>query len=342
MLCRQLLFEQRLVGAWFGVDRIRLARALEAWRNFHCLAPNDTAHVEAERQRWREEVERERAASLERSRLAARQLEWTKARLDAAEAVVSQYREDNKQLQAELAAAQREARGGGGDGGDSPLRDRTQRAASGTRGVLQEAALRSRLEAEQRRLGDSSSQLASLEIVAEADQAALRLRQLDEEGRASARRDAAAASFREERQRGWCGRAEGGMTARTAWRAAYTHARLQLTWQRHERELTELEERLEMLHALRESRDALDWRVTQTKAALIVMRSNAPESHAQAVDEAFGMGGGGSSSTPAPDGQPQLTWQPSQQQQHSVDLDDDGFESGKENDASTAGIGAVS
>ena len=35
----------------------------------------------------------------------------------------------------------------------------------------------------------------------------------------------------------------------------------------------ELDERLQMLQALRESRDALQWRVTQTKAQLIVMRS---------------------------------------------------------------------
>ena len=45
------------------------------------------------------------------------------------------------------------------------------------------------------------------------------------------------------------------------------------TWKRHEKQLDELEERLGMLNALRESRDALEWRVTQTKAALIVLRS---------------------------------------------------------------------
>ena len=49
-----------------------------------------------------------------------------------------------------------------------------------------------------------------------------------------------------------------------------------------------------MLHALRESRDALEWRVTQTKAALIVLRSggeaelgeNQPLSHAVVAEEA--------------------------------------------------------
>ena len=117
----------------------------------------------------------------------------------------------------------------------------------------------SRLEAEQRRLADSSSQLAALEVVAEADQATLRARQTDEEAKARTRRDRALSALPAARVN--------GSLARPAWCAAFAHAKLTMTWQRHERELDELEERLHMLHSLRESRDALDWRVTQTKAA---------------------------------------------------------------------------
>ena len=39
-----------------------------------------------------------------------------------------------------------------------------------------------------------------------------------------------------------------------------------------------------MLDGLRESRDALEWRVTQTKAQLIVMRSAAEGKEASAIE----------------------------------------------------------
>ena len=57
--------------------------------------------------------------------------------------------------------------------------------------------------------------------------------------------------------------------------------------QAHHFTLDDLEERLGMLHALRESRDALELRVTQTKAALVVLRSAGSEN----VDPAYGAEG---------------------------------------------------
>ena len=68
--CRQLLFETRVVNAWACANRVRMAAALERWLAY----PDDVTmpRLEAERMRWREEVEHERAAALERTRRDAR------------------------------------------------------------------------------------------------------------------------------------------------------------------------------------------------------------------------------------------------------------------------------
>lgn len=272
--CRQIIFEQRLLGAWRSADRIRLVAALERWR----ALPDDGTlpRLEAERSRWLEEIEHERAAALDRSRRDARLLERCQARLDAAEGVVAQLREDNAQMRDELG----QVRGLQELGGElEQLRtERSARAAAGARAALQEKALRRQLEAEERRLADGASQLAALEAMAEEDEASLRAHQAAEERVVRAQRDQLAAALREEEPADDAGdelRLRSLPFGRRAWRAAYAHAQLQLAWERHSRQREELEEKLTMLHALRESRDALAWRVKQTKAALIVLRSSA-------------------------------------------------------------------
>ena len=65
--------------------------------------------------------------------------------------------------------------------------EREQRAAADAKAAVQEAALRSRLEAEQKRLAEGSAQLASLEAIAEENQATLRQRQTNEEREGAAR-----------------------------------------------------------------------------------------------------------------------------------------------------------
>ena len=96
--CRQLLVEQKVTHVWLSVDRHSLLAALERWRAYPAL---DGTAVSAER--WREEVEHERAKALERSSLHVKQLQKCQARLNAAEGVVAQLREDNSTLRAELA-----------------------------------------------------------------------------------------------------------------------------------------------------------------------------------------------------------------------------------------------
>lgn len=262
--CRQLLFEERIVHAYVGAQRVCLAMALQRWRDLPCEALSTAAWVDAERQRWRDEVAVERASSLERSRRDAHQLERTQARLDAAEGVVAQLRADNETLRMELTEAQRQVERGGD--AEQVRSERSRRAAAGARALLQESALRARLEAEQSRLADSSAQLATLEALADEDAAAVRLRQSAEEQVARDVRDAAVSRLRTIRTAPAAASASVSGWARLAWRAAYAHVCLRLVWLRHERELEELEGKIGLMHALRESREGLDWRVTQTKA----------------------------------------------------------------------------
>lgn len=278
---RQLLFEQRIVSQMQHQTRLRLLYAIAAWRLYPGTEMRGTARLEAERLRWREEVDLERAKALERSRMDARRIEQLQARLDASEGVIAQLRMDNEQLRDELATATNKLELGGEL--DQLRTERSQRAAAGARAVLQEAAVRSRLDAEQRRLFDSSAQIKQLEALADEDTSALQLRQAAEERDTRGARDDAAQAFRVARTLGYG-------TGKLAWRAAYAHARLQCMWRRHETELNDLEERLVMLEGLRENRDALEWRVTQTKAQLIITRASAEGSSAQAVEDAFGIG----------------------------------------------------
>ena len=259
--CRQLLFEQRLIGVWVNNERMRLVAAIERWRAFP--EGEEFRTMAGLASRWQEELQRERVSSLERGQRDARALERTRARLEAAEGVVVQLRQDNNQMREELG----QVRGLQELSGElEQLRtERSARVAAGARAVLQEKALRRQLEAEERRLSDGASQLASLEAMAKEDEAGLRMRQAAEERVARTASEDAKAELR----------AASGKSfdARLAWFAAFAYARLVAAWARHERQLEELDERLVMLNALRESRDALEWRVTQTKAALIVLRS---------------------------------------------------------------------
>ena len=275
LYCRQLLFEQRLEAAWLGAERLAIARVMQRWQDFPAQQPGD-ASIDAERQRWKEEVDHERRNGLERSRRDARLLERAQARLDAAEGVVMQLRADNDMLREELATTrQREEL----EGELEQLRvERSQRAAAGARAAIQEAELRKRLEAEERRLADSSSQLVALEGMAEEDEGAMQVQQAAETADAHEACEHAISMLRTARAVGG-----GGIVGRVGWRVLRAHARAMHVSRRHEAQVAEHGERLEMLHALRESREALDWRVTQTKAQLIVMRSAAESTQATAA-----------------------------------------------------------
>ena len=275
LYCRQLLFEQRMTAAWLGGDRLALALALQRWADLPAQAPGD-AGLDAARQRWQEEIEHERSAALDRARRDARLLERSQARLEAAEGVVAQLRADNELLRGELAQCkQRDEL----EGELELLRvERSQRVAAGQRAAAQESALRKRIDAEERRLAESSSQLAVLEALAEEDEVALQVRQAAEATSAQGRRDGAIGTLRAARALG------ARFMGRAAWLAAHAHARLLVTLQRHAAEQLELGERQEMLEALRESREALEWRVRQSKAECIVM-AGAAESEAQQAGE---------------------------------------------------------
>lgn len=295
--CRQLLFEQRLISAWESASRISIVAAFVAWQLYPKHEMSGTARLEAERERWRQEVEYERATSLERNRRDQRQIEQVQARLDASEGVVAQLRSDNQALQEELASVLQKLDLGGEL---EQLRvEREQRAAADAKAAVQEAALRSRLEAEQKRLAEGSAQLASLEAIAEENQATLRQRQTNEEREGRSARDEVLAAFRAAREANGgsiadgAGSRAGRLARRLAWRAALAQSKLRLTWRRHDEELEAVEEKFTMLDGLRESRDALEWRVTQTKAQLIVLRSAAEGTHgaSRSVDAAFGLRG---------------------------------------------------
>lgn len=266
LYCRQLLFELRLEGVWLGAERLNMALALRRWQDFPTQPMSTAIVLDSERQRWREELEHEQRSTLERGRRDARLLDRVQARLDAAERVVQQLRADNVQLREELIGSRQL----GAEGELEQLRlERSQREEAGARMVSQEAVLRARLEAEQRRLDDSSAQLAWLERMADEDETTLRLQHTSDAARARSHRESEAASMRKAREL----RAGGGLFARTAWKAAAAQVEVEVMEARHEAELDDLNERYEMLSALRESRDALEWRVTQTKAQLIVMQS---------------------------------------------------------------------
>lgn len=269
LYCRQLLFEARLTGVWLGDDRLRYALALQRWRDFP--AEGSLLSFDEERRRWREELQLERTKALETRRNDVRQLERMQARLDAAEGVVAHLRVDNEQLREDLVYC-RQAEDLEGELEQMRL-ERSKRAAAGARAVVQEAELRTRLEAEERRLADSTMQLAALEVLAEEDESTVHEKQASELVDERARRETAITELRAARGGG---SGSGAVPAgRVAWRAAFAQAQLELVLQRHAGELAELEERLEMLQALRESKDALEYRVTETKAQLIVMRSAA-------------------------------------------------------------------
>ena len=66
-----------------------------------------------------------------------------------------------------------------------------------------------------------------------------------------------------------------GRGAPAAWRLAYAHARVVVLEGRHLKAVAELDEQMLLLSAARDSRDALEGRVTQQCASLIVLRSTA-------------------------------------------------------------------
>ena len=236
LYCRQLLFEQRMTAIWIGGDRLEVARALQRWRD-----------------------------SRPEHRQADRELELMRRRLAELEGVATQLRADNNQLREELYAhQQRELE-------ERELGDEIEQRAeyAEQRAAAQEAALRARLAQEERRLAESSTQLAALEAFAETDAIAIQARHVAEARRSQGRREGAISTLRAARALGV------RFMGRAAWLAAMAHARLLITLLRHEAEQRELDERQDALQALRESREALEWRVRQSKAECIVMASEA-------------------------------------------------------------------
>ena len=145
--------------------------------------------------------------------------------------------------------------------------ERTDRAANGACAVLQESAMRARLEAEQRRLADSSVQLLALEAAADDARRELQERCAAEEREAHCVRAHAGEVWRAARAL--------GRGAPAAWRLAYAHARVVVLEERRLKAVAELDEQMLLLSAARDSRDALEGRVTQQCASLIVLRSAA-------------------------------------------------------------------
>ena len=215
----------------------------------------DRLEVARALQRWRDSRPEHRQAELELMR----------RRLAELEGVATQLRADNNQLREELYAhQQRELE-------ERELGDEIEQRAeyAEQRAAAQEAALRARLAQEERRLAESSTQLAALEAFAETDAIAIQARHVAEARRSQGRREGAISTLRAARALGV------RFMGRAAWLAAMAHARLLITLLRHEAEQRELDERQDALQALRESREALEWRVRQSKAECIVMASEA-------------------------------------------------------------------
>ena len=267
LYCRQLLFEQRITGAWLGADRLELALALQRWRTVPADNGGDQMD-EVARNRWKQEAEDERFKSLERARRDARLHERTQARLAAAEDILGQLRSENDLLREQLTACRMN---GELENELEIMRvERSERKAAGQRAARQEEVLRGQLKAEERRLANASAHIAVLEKMADDDEVSLQVRHTAEINMLRKSRELALTRLRASRHGTGC-----HDFGRLAWAAAACDARLQVALQRHDRQLHELELRREMLVSLRDSREELEWRVTRTKAQCIVVRSAA-------------------------------------------------------------------
>ena len=258
---RQLLFEQRVVSIWLGHERVALAVALIRWRAWPGHAPDPVnalrQQLEDARSHWSEELCRERALSLKRAERDALVVNRLQGQLDEAHRAAARLRADNQQLRAEIVWRERQQ----DEAEEEQRRHQLHQHEAEARVAQQEATVRAQLEVEQLRLRDSSEQLAALEQAA--DEAEMRLLegQREEQRVAEANWAAAASALRADR------------SSRSAWHAVRTNVRLRSLSARHAAQRQALEAERAELQVLHEGHAALEWRVTETRAQLILFQA---------------------------------------------------------------------
>mmetsp|Transcript_67651 Transcript_67651/g.151002 ORF Transcript_67651/g.151002 Transcript_67651/m.151002 type:complete len:277 (-) Transcript_67651:319-1149(-) len=256
---RQLLFEHRIVGIWLGSERLSMAVMLQRWRwamaNSHRAIELLESQLKLERVRWMDELGRQRDQSLKRGERDALRIRQAEDRTEAAEALATQLQAENVLLQQKLMAAERQHKATA----ELHRHEATARAVSSARSTRQEAVLRAQLDTEQLRLQDAMVQLASLEQAADEAEARLLSRHARDLQKSQDVCTAAAAGFQVAR------------SASVGWRLVRAYMRLLSVQRRHAEQLHVLESERRELDMLRDGRGALEWRVKETRAKLIIL-----------------------------------------------------------------------
>ena len=271
---RQLLFEQRVVGIWMGHERLNLCLALHRWHAFSTATQDAVAQLTAqlvmERKGWAEELGRERALSLKRGERDALLLQQLQDKLSVAEGLATSLRADVVRLKQEAEAAERQHHAAL----QQHRQEENERAVAWARTSQQEAVLRAQLDVEQLRLQEASEQLLALEQVTDDAAARMLTRHAVELRQAREAWADAIATFRAAR------------SPQSAWRALRAHVHLHAVRERHAAQEEELESGRRELNALRDGRGALEWRVTESRAKLILLAGATDDAEEEGVQKA--------------------------------------------------------
>ncbi|KAL1522565.1 hypothetical protein AB1Y20_017550 [Prymnesium parvum] len=211
--------------------------------------------VTVERRKWTEQLERERALALQRDERDAQLLEQLHGKLNIAEDLNLSSRTEILILRQELARVELSLT----LVTEEKQREQGERTSAWLHRSQHDTMLRAKLDAEKRRLEETSAQLRALEQAVEEAEEFTLLQQANELRRAQHIRHSALAAYRGTRSPG------------EAWAFARAHFQLLAVRKRHEAQLEELQaERLE-LDKLRDARGQLEWRVTESRAKLLIL-----------------------------------------------------------------------
>ena len=258
---RQCLFEQRVIGLFLGHERLLLARTFERWQHW---APEPAA-VAAEGQRWQRKLASERTGWRETTARDAKALLQVRAHLSAAEEHIGQLQEECASLRRALTAADER-----GAAASAALAESAAATARSRTSVAEHAAARAgaarrlgeHLAREEARLASVSAQFSELELAAGAEEDELLGREHD-----------AAAAARDELRRAIAAFAS-SRDAADGWAVVRALVAADIGAPRRRAALEEsLEAARAELDGLRDGRDALDWRVREMRAQLILLHA---------------------------------------------------------------------
>ena len=257
---RQCLFEQRVIGLFLGHERLLLARTFERWQHW---APEPAA-VAAEGQRWQRKLASERTGWRETTARDAKALLQVRTHLSAAEEHIGQLQEECASLRRALTAADER-----GAAASAALAESAAATARSRTSVAEHAAERAGAA---RRLGEhlareearspASPRSSELELAAGAEEDELLGREHD-----------AAAAARDELRRAVAAFAS-SRDAADGWEVVRALVSADIGAPRRRAALEEsLEAARAELDGLRDGRDALDWRVREMRAQLILLHA---------------------------------------------------------------------